>query len=305
MLTLIDYGRRFGLREDLDREALEAAVGARLRAVYPGEPILRCGACNFCCPDTVLIAACPKCGHNFYGRSEETRAVQATETRTPPKVVSMDDKRKDKDPVAELDRLESEITEALVGGEKLRLQAQLKVSRDLHQISSRDLWRGRGEYKSFVQYAKERFEIRKDSARFYVAIGESFPTDESAAGLSFTHLWNLARVPNAKEREKLAKQVRDGKLEKTRDLAAAVKAKRVEAGLVTLRTGHATEGFVKITAKLKPGVIAEGEWQTARGGGSQLFDFQIGDYAFRVRRPKDGKTYEVRLLEPKSEEPAK
>lgn len=157
-----------------------------------------------------------------------------------------------------------------------------RIGKVLSEVYRRDLWQSDlGEsYKSFSEFAKRRFNFGKDTARGYLHIAETF-TEGEAKEFSVSRLWWLARVEDKKERDKLKKQVKAGKLGTVRELIDAVKVKRAEAGLKTERKG--LEGTVALSGRIKEGsVVAEGEFKK-RGKSSKLvFHFELGGQTFEV-----------------------
>lgn len=256
---------------------------------HPGADMLRCIRCGARSPDVPEFDACPNCGVSF--QTEEIAMTKAAVIEHPSSKRTETEPRDLVPARAELERLEEEIDRV----RSAQVVAEWDIGSRLSEIHRGDLWRaGAGGYKSFADYAQQRFDIGKDTARAYLAVAETFSREE-ASELSITQLWHLARVPDVKERAKLVKQVKEGKIETTRDLAAAVKAKRAAAGLKTERAG--LEGTVQVHARLKPGIVAEGEWRETRGGGSEVFVFDIGGARFQVKRSKGrGKAVQVSLL---------
>src|SRR5688572_18453855 len=271
--------------------AKESEVGT----VSTTPDILTCTSCGEDSPDG--LASCPKCGIDFDEEKGKNMSKATAEVVDINNKSGVSAEARDK-ALRELRELENKIDIARTS----HVVADWEIGQHLSKIYKGDLWRASAQlgeeeaYKSFADYTQRRFEFGKDTGRAYVAIADTFSRKE-AEELTITQLWHLARVPDEKDRARLIKQVKDGKIETTRELAAAVKAKRAAQGLKTERAGM--EGVISVNARLKAGdVVAEGEWKESRSRGSYQFTFELGGAVFMVSRPKRGGTFEVKVLRP-------
>ena len=193
-----------------------------------------------------------------------------------------------------LDKLERAI-------EKIRTKGAVLVydlATNLREIYDSDVWQTRVAdmgYRSFIHYARERWKIQKDMCWAYLQIAQVFER-EQAEGLSPERLRLLARAPDDESREKLLKQVRDGKLGTTDELAEEVKKAREEAGASTTRPGDPST--VALAGRVKLGaMIAEGEFK-ARGK-RLAFRFELGGTEFDVFASDEDTGVEVRHVKPR------
>ena len=193
-----------------------------------------------------------------------------------------------------LDKLEGDI-------EKIRAKGAILVydmCKKLREIYDSDVWQTRVAdlgYRSFIHYARERWNIQKDMCWAYLQIAIVFKRDQ-AEGLSPSRLRLLARVPDDESREKLLKQVRDGKLATAPELAEEVKKARERAGVSTTRPGDSST--VALAGRVKLGaMIAEGE---CKARGKRLaFRFELGGTEFDVFASDEDTGVEVRHVKPR------
>ena len=316
--------REYGARGP-DPEDLERALAAR----YPEEDAITCDRCGFRAPDTLEIPQCPGCGVAYgahlpgEGRRETTMDSNVT-IKTEAEVVPIGTQgsRPKRGPSTamkklarqkeeeEQDRASERNKEAVARMKLERLERSIEKSRakgallvydiaeDLREIYDSDVWQTRVAdmgYRSFIHYAKERWKIQKDMCWAYLQIAQVFKR-EQAKGLSPERLRLLARVPDDESREKLLKQVRDGKLATTDELADEVRKAREAAGASTTRPGD--PNTVALAGRVKHGaMIAEGEFKAK--GKRLAFRFELGGTEFDVFANEEDMGVEVRHVKPK------
>ena len=200
----------------------------------------------------------------------KTRAVRKTKDG-PSKKAEVEAKKAEVEAKKSLKTLETKI-------DKLRDQAirvEWDIGSHLNDIYKKDLWQVAGA-KDFNAYVQERFGFTRQTAKSFMRIAEMFARDE-VSDIPITSLRLIVTVPDPADREELVQQVREEKPTK-KELAEVVKAKRAEAGLKTERAGF--EGTVMVSQRLKPGIIAKGDWQTVRG--KEVAQFELGGQVFQL-----------------------
>lgn len=299
----------------------------RLVAVrYPEEDVVECSVCGFECPDTIELPTCPGCGVAFGSPTQQpSEGDSMPQAQAEAKVVDISVQKPGKpvrrpktapEPTEEKPTKEAKQKEDKEAKEAEKRSAESKALKRLETISKKvdkelstqagsawrigkalsevylkDLWKADlGEdFKSFVDYAKRRFNFGKDTALGYIRIADTF-TEQEATEMSVSRLWWLARVEDRSERETLAKQVKSGELRTVRELVDAVKVKRQEAGLQTERKGF--EGTVALSGRIQSGgVVAEGEFEANEE--ALTFQFELAGLHFEIRANNEDYKVEV------------
>lgn len=270
------------------RHRVERALIGR----YLDRPIIKCSSCWFSYPEVEELVECPGCGVrsrpskgvDVEQQGEAPRARKQNGVR--PTLQAKDERKEDekadargaeKDAEAKaakkLAELEKRIDELKASSGRL----EWDIGKHLQEIYASDLWQAPGTFKSFVDYVEKRFELTRQTARSYMRIAEVFSREESSE-LPTGHLHLLSKVPDEEERRALVERAKRDK-PTFRELASEVKTMRAAAGLNTERAGM--EDTVHVAARLKAGVVAEGEWKSTRGKSpKRIARFVVGEAKF-------------------------
>lgn len=295
-LGIPDWGKLDEVRARLERSLAVAHMDAYL---------MDCDACGFSAPDVPGLDSCPGCGADF-AATEDTEGVdmqQAATNNVTPLSAKQEKQQEDKDrangagkiAVASAQKKLSAIEKKIDGLRSDAGRIEWSIGGHLKEIYDRDLWQAGGEYKSFEEYVKGRFDFTRQTARAFMLISEHFSKEE-AAEIPLTHLRLLVSIPDEEARRQMVDLAKEQDLT-CRELAAQVKAKRAELGLDTQRAGM--EDTVLVNVRLKPGVVAEAEWKKVRGkAGKRNGRFMLGDNAF-VIEDLGAEGFLVKLQKPK------
>jgi hypothetical protein len=294
---------RLGLPADENQAVLAERVQDALRERFPGIPLAACRFCGFRSPDVPEVADCPGCGVTTTTEEEQMMMATPTHARAPvsapiqalkPKlktttqpavaeVLAPPPPEKDDARIGRLRELEKTI-DALKGQSGV---IEWETGRALNEIKNAELWRADSDAATFDGYVKERFRFTPQTAVNYIKISCAF-TREQAARMRVTDMRYLIRLPDD-DRGAMIKEVLEGPERSTRELAAAIKAKKIEAGLQTARGGF--EDTVLINKRYRLGEAITGskgaDWE-------QLRDPQTGE-KFVAARVQIGET--VLLIE--------
>lgn len=295
---------RLGLPEWGSVDELRSRVERSLAVQHMDAYLLDCEDCGFSAPDVEEVDSCPGCGADFADPEEEQLQTANNVTPLSAKTKKQQEDRElrefqgkaaEREAIQKLEAIEGKIDE-------LRADAgciEWDIGKHLREIYDRDLWQAGGKYKSFKDYVQQRFEFTQQTARAFMRISEHFTRDE-AQGIPLGHLRLLANIPDDDARQEMVDLVKEKGDDMTfRDLAAQVKAKRAELGLNTERAGM--EDTVLLNVRLKPGVVAEGEWKTAkRKNAKRTATFELGDNKIDLEDHGD-EGFVVKLRKPNRE----
>lgn len=321
---------KFGVVSWGSPEELRYRLERTLAVQHMGAAIREC-ECGFSAPIHESVDSCPGCGVTYEvptTRDKEDTSMQTVQAAAPKaaakktrtikksgsKVASISSRVKAKQDEEQAQasaaerKAELDAKKKLAALEKkvdqLRSDAgriEWDIGQHLTEIHANNLWQATGEFKSFAEYVKARFEFTKQTATAFMKIAQGFKR-EDASKIDLGHLRLIVSIPeeNKDVREELTKRVLEAPEKPTyRELAAEVKAKRAELGLVTERAGF--EGTVLISGRFKPGVIAEGEWRPGPEGGKVQYrgQFEIGDSTLVIEDLGEEGGFLVKLKKPR------
>ncbi len=304
--VLRDWCDRLDLESRGTDDELRFRVERSLAVRHMDAHLLACTRCGFSAPDVDEVDSCPGCGADLAVEGNHSKDDKEDDVQGNLVSIATAKAIKQKDD-AELSAARTRAAEAKakkmlgqIEGEIVELLGnagciEWDIGGKLLDIYQKDMWQQSGEFSSFADYVRGRFDFSKQTARAFMLISKHFSRKE-ASKIPLGHLRLLVSVPDEDARKKLVDRVKKEDMT-FRELADHVKATRAELGLQTERAGM--EGTVLLNVRLKPGVIAEGGWKMGRGKNAKRSgSFSVGDHILVIEDLGD-EGFVVKLQQPK------
>ena len=305
--VLRGWCERLDLESGGTDDELRCRVERSLAVRHMDAHLLECTRCGFSAPDVDEVDSCPGCGADLAVEGDREEEDEEDDMQARPISIATAKATKQNEEAGFRD---ARVRQAEAKAKKMLAQIEGEIDEllgdagciewdvggKLLDIYQKDLWQESGEFGSFAEYVRSRFDFTKQTARAFMRISQHFSRKE-ASKIPLGHLRLLVSIPDDDARKEMVDRVKKEDMT-FRVLADHVKAKRAELGLQTERAGM--EDTVLLNVRLKPGIIAEGEWKKFGRGknAKRSAKFDIGDHTL-VIQDLGGEGFVVKLQKPK------